>query len=535
MTIRTAPAASASADAETALAQLGFSRIPRVHLNLSVARLYEEALRRGEAMLAADGPLVAHTGAHTGRSANDRFIVKSGDAERLVAWGQVNKPLSPDYFARLKKKVIAHLSERGEVFVQDCSVGADPAHRLPVRVVTERAWHSLFAKNMFLPAQPSEAPFTILHAPGCKADPLTDGTRSSTFVVLDFDTRLVLIGGTEYAGEIKKSMFSVMNYVLPQREVMSMHCSANVGQNGDVAVFFGLSGTGKTTLSADPDRSLVGDDEHGWSSSGVFNIEGGCYAKVIRLSREAEPEIYSTTRRFGTVLENVAIDPHTRQLDLDSDKYTENTRASYTLDKIPNTILSGQAGTPRSIVFLTCDAFGVLPPIARLSPEQAMYHFLSGYTAKVAGTEIGVTEPKATFSTCFGAPFMPLHPGVYTKLLGERMAKAGARAWLVNTGWTGGSFGTGKRMKISFTRAMVRAALAGALDESKFEKDPVFGFEVPAAVPGVPSELLRPRETWADPAAYDAQQRKVARMFVDNFEQYKSGVAAEIVAAAPRG
>jgi phosphoenolpyruvate carboxykinase (ATP) len=446
MTMRAVPS-TPDADAGS-LANLGFHKLPRVHLNLSVARLYEEALRRGEGVLAADGPIVVHTGPHTGRSANDRYVVKHGGSDKLVAWGNVNRPITPDQFGRLRKKVLAHLSERGEVFVQDCAVGADPAHRVAVRVVTERAWHNLFAKNMFLGPHvaPASESFTVLHAPGCKADPGNDGTRSSTFIVLDFESRTILVGGTEYAGEIKKSMFSVMNYLLPQREVMSMHCSANVGQGGDVAIFFGLSGTGKTTLSADPDRSLVGDDEHGWSSGGVFNIEGGCYAKVIRLSREAEPEIFATTQRFGTVLENVVIDPITRRLDLDSDKHAENTRASYTLDKIPNTIASGQAGTPRSIVFLTCDAFGVLPPIARLTPAQAMYHFLSGYTAKVAGTEIGVTAPKATFSTCFGAPFMPLHPGVYAKLLGERMAKSGARAWLVNTGWTGGPYGVGKRM-----------------------------------------------------------------------------------------
>ena len=533
MTLRSGTTAS---EAEPAfLSQLGFPKVPRAYFNLSVAQLYEEALRRNEAVLAADGPLVAHTGAYTGRSADDRFVVKDGAAADKVHWGKVNKPLAPEQFARLKKKVLAHLAERGEVFVQECSVGADPAHRVAVRVITERAWHNLFAKNMFLGPQPAaEHPFTILHAPGCKADPATDGTRSPTFIVLDFDARTILIGGTEYAGEIKKSMFSVMNYLLPQREVMSMHCSANVGQSGDVAIFFGLSGTGKTTLSADPDRSLVGDDEHGWSSGGVFNIEGGCYAKVIKLSKEAEPEIYATTRRFGTVLENVAIDPITRQLDLDSDKHAENTRASYTLDKIPNTIASGQAGTPRNIVFLTCDAFGVLPPVAKLTHAQAMYHFLSGYTAKVAGTEIGVTEPKATFSTCFGAPFMPLHPGVYAKLLGERMAKAGAHAWLINTGWSGGAYGVGKRMKISFTRAMIRAALSGALDAAKTEVDPIFGLEVPTAVAGVPPEVLRPRDTWADKAAYDAQQKQLAKMFSDNFEQYKSGVTPEIIAAGPK-
>jgi phosphoenolpyruvate carboxykinase (ATP) len=531
MTIRSAITAP---EAEAALlTQLGFAKHPRAHLNLSTARLYEEALRRGEVILAAEGPIVVHTGAHTGRSANDRFVVRGGEAERRVHWGSVNKPLSPAQFAGLKKKILTHLAERSEVFVQECAVGADPTHRVPVRVVTERAWHNLFARNMFLGRHVGELPITVLHAPSCKADPAVDGTRSTTFVVLDLDARTILIGGTEYAGEIKKSVFSAMNYLLPLREVMSMHCSANVGQGGDVALFFGLSGTGKTTLSADPDRSLIGDDEHGWSSHGVFNLEGGCYAKVIRLSAEAEPQIFQTTRRFGTVLENVAIDPVTRHLDLDSEKHTENTRASYKLEQIPNTITSGQAGTPRNIVFLTCDAFGVLPPIARLSSAQAMYHFLSGYTAKVGGTEIGNTEPRATFSTCFGAPFMPLHPGVYARLLGERMAKAGSRAWLVNTGWSGGPYGVGKRMKISVTRAVVRAALSGVLDEVKTECDPVFGLAVPVAVPGVPSEVMRPRETWANPVAYDAKQRELGKMFVDNFEQYRAGVTPDVVAAAP--
>ncbi|MEO6953446.1 MAG: phosphoenolpyruvate carboxykinase (ATP) [Polyangia bacterium] len=518
------------------LSQLGFSKVPFAHVDLSVPRLYEEAIRRAEATLAADGPIIAHTGPHTGRSANDRFIVRDATTEKLVDWGTTNKAISPAHAARLRAKVLAHLSGRGEVFVQHCSVGADPQQRIGVHVVNERAWHNLFAKNMFLgpSATPVTETFTVLHAPGCKADPATDGTRTATFIVVDLTNKTIIIGGTEYAGEIKKSVFSVMNFLLPQREVMSMHCSANVGATGDVALFFGLSGTGKTTLSADPERALVGDDEHGWSASGVFNIEGGCYAKVIKLSAEAEPEIYATTRRFGTVLENVVFDAETRELDLDSDKLTENTRASYTLDKIPNTVPSGQAALPRNVVFLTCDAFGVLPPVSRLTPEQAMYHFLSGYTAKVAGTEIGVTEPKATFSTCFGAPFMPLHPGVYAKLLGERMAHAGAKAWLINTGWSGGGFGVGKRMKISHTRAMVRAVLSGALDGVETRRDAVFGLEVPVAIDGIPPEVLRPRDTWADKGAYDAQQTKLSQMFRDNFEQYRSGVSKEIAAAAPK-
>jgi phosphoenolpyruvate carboxykinase (ATP) len=516
------------------LESLGLKNVREAYWNLTPPALYEEATRRGEGLLAVDGPLVVATGKHTGRSANDKFVVRDEGSEAQVMWGDVNRPLLPEQFRQLKARVLAYLQGR-EVFVQEVSVGADPAYRLPVRVVTERAWHSLFARNMFLPpVESTTPPFTVLHAPGFKADPAVDGTRSPAFIVLDLSGRTVLIGGTEYAGEIKKSMFTVMNYLLPERQVMPMHCSANVGQGGDVAIFFGLSGTGKTTLSADPERSLVGDDEHGWSERGVFNLEGGCYAKVIRLSKEAEPEIYETTRRFGTVLENVVIDAATRRLDLDDDRLTENTRASYTLDQIPNTVESGQAGIPKNIVFLTCDAFGVLPPISRLTPEQAMYHFLSGYTAKVAGTEMGVTEPKATFSTCFGAPFMPRHPGVYARLLGERMAHAGARAWLVNTGWSGGGYGVGKRLKISFTRAMVRAALSGVLDDVPTVTDPIFGVGIPKAVPDVPEDVLTPRRTWADGAAYDAQAKKLAKMFSDNFQKYADGVSPEVRAAGPK-
>jgi phosphoenolpyruvate carboxykinase (ATP) len=525
----------AAEDRNVILDEIGLKQARRVSWNLSAPALYEEAARRSEGLIAAEGPLVVTTGRHTGRSANDKFVVRDEQTESRVNWGDVNKPMSVEQFRALRGRVLAYLQGR-ELFVQELSVGADPAVRLPVRVVTERAWHSLFAQNMFLgPFESSQKPFTVLHAPGFQAEPTQDGTRSGAFVVLDFTARTILIGGTEYAGEIKKSMFTVMNYLLPQAGVMSMHCSANVGASGDVAIFFGLSGTGKTTLSADPERSLIGDDEHGWSSRGVFNLEGGCYAKVIRLSKEAEPEIYETTRRFGTVLENVVIDPDTRRLDLDDDRLTENTRASYTLAQIPNMVESGQAGIPKNIVFLTCDAFGVLPPIARLSPQQAMYHFLSGYTAKVAGTELGVTEPKATFSTCFGAPFMPMHPSVYAKLLGERMAQAGARAWLLNTGWSGGGYGAGKRMKIAFTRSMVRAALSGALDDVPTTPDPIFGVGVPHAVPDVPAEVLAPRNTWKDKAAYDAQAKKLAAMFEKNFQQYASGVTPDVRAAGPKG
>jgi phosphoenolpyruvate carboxykinase (ATP) len=528
--------ATSQQDRNSVLEKLGLKYARNVYWNLTPPALYEEAVRRSEGLVALDGPLVVATGKHTGRSANDKFIVRDEETEARVNWGTVNKPLSPEQFKLLHARVLAYLQGR-DLFVQDCAVGADPQYKVAVRAVTERAWHSLFARNMFLgPADGSHMgePFTLLHAPGFKADPAVDGTASPTFIILNFTERVILIGGTEYAGEIKKSMFTVMNYLLPQKSVMSMHCSANVGKQGDGAIFFGLSGTGKTTLSADPERSLVGDDEHGWSARGVFNIEGGCYAKVIRLSREAEPEIYETTRRFGTVLENVVIDPETRRLDLDSEKLTENTRASYTLDAIPNMIADGQAGIPSNIIFLTADAFGVLPPISRLTPAQAMYHFLSGYTAKVAGTEIGVTEPKATFSACFGAPFMPLHPGVYAKLLGERMAHASAKAWLVNTGWSGGPYGVGKRMKIQFTRAMVSAALSGALDDVKTVAHPIFGVGVPEAVPNVPSEVLDPRKTWPDPAAYDAAAKKLAAMFEKNFEQYADGVTPEIRAAGPK-
>ena len=422
----------------------------------------------------------------------------------------------------------------------DAHAGADPAYRLPIRVVTEYAWHNLFAKHMFIaerdPARlAAHAPeFIVIDAPGCKADPARHGTRSETFIVVNFAKRLVLIGGTTYAGEIKKSIFTVMNYLLPLREVMPMHCSANIGPAGDVALFFGLSGTGKTTLSSDPGRQLIGDDEHGWSDRGVFNFEGGCYAKLIKLSADAEPEIYSTTRRFGTVLENVVMDPASRALDLDSDRLTENTRGAYPLAFIENAVESGQGSHPQNVIMLTADAFGVLPPIARLSPAGAMYHFLSGYTAKVAGTEKGVTEPKATFSTCFGAPFMVWHPNVYARMLGERIARHGARVWLVNTGWTGGGHGIGSRMQIAHTRAMINAALSGALDAVPFRRDPVFNVEVPAGCPGVPETVLAPRATWRDPSAYDAQAAKLAGMFADNFKAFEGSVDAAVRAAGPK-
>ena len=511
---------------------------PPVHANLRGPELYEHALRRGEGRLTSRGALVVVTAPHTGRSPNDKFVVdEPGSRDRI--WWEKNAAMDPAAFDRLLAAVQSHLDGQPEVFVQDLFGGAEEAHRLPVRFITPNAWHALFVRNMFLRPGVAElagfAPgFTVYHAPELQADPAAHGTRSGTFIALHFGRRAVLIGGTRYAGELKKSIFTVLNYLLPQRGVFPMHCSANVGPEGDTAIFFGLSGTGKTTLSADPGRRLVGDDEHGWGEQGVFNFEGGCYAKVIRLSEAGEPEIYAATQSFGTVLENCVLDEQTRAIEFDSDRITENTRASYPIDFIPNHEPSGRAGHPRTVVFLTADAFGVLPPIARLSPEQAMYHFLSGYTAKVAGTERGVTEPAATFSACFGAPFLPLHPGEYARMLGERIARHGSRVWLVNTGWTGGPYGTGQRMKLAHTRAMVAAALGGRLDQARFTPDPVFGIAVPDAVPGVPAEVLVPRGTWKDGAAYDAQAAKLAGMFRANFEKYASGVDPAVRAVGPR-
>jgi phosphoenolpyruvate carboxykinase (ATP) len=512
----------------------------RVMCNLSVAALYEEAIRRQEGLIAAEGPLVCRTGQHTGRSPNDKFIVREPSSEQAIAWNAVNRPMTPAHFDTLHRDLVASLAGR-DLFIRQCSGGADPQYQLPIRIITEYAWHNLFASNLFLsdaksdPARLDGERFTIIDAPSFKASPERHGTASEVVIALNFARRLVLIGGTSYAGEIKKSVFSILNYLLPLRGVLAMHCSANVGPAGDVALFFGLSGTGKTTLSSEATRRLIGDDEHGWSDRGVFNFEGGCYAKTIKLSLEAEPQIYSTTRRFGTILENVVIDDLTRVLDLDDGRFTENTRAAYPIDFIDNIVCGGQAGHPANIVMLTADAFGVLPPIARLSPEAAMYHFLSGYTAKVAGTEKGVTEPKATFSACFGAPFLPLPAVRYARMLGEKIARHKSRVWLVNTGWTGGGYGTGSRMKIQLTRAMIHAALDGALDSAAFTRDPVFNLEVPAACPGVPPEVLRPRGTWADGAAYDASAARLAGMFRDNFQKFEADVAPEVRAAGPTG
>ena len=523
----------------TGLELLGITNVARVYWNLSVPALYEEAVRRREGIISAEGPLVCRTGQHTGRSPNDKFSVDEPSSSDHVWWSKVNRPIAARNFDALHQRLLNYVEGR-ELFVQDCYAGADPRYRLAVRVITEQAWHSLFARHMFIDipgtnGMPAQAPeFTVIDVPGLHAEPSHHGTNSEVFIILNFARKVVLIGGTSYAGEIKKSIFTVMNYLLPLQNVLSMHCSANVGKAGDVALFFGLSGTGKTTLSSDHERHLIGDDEHGWSEDGVFNIEGGCYAKLIRLSAEAEPQIYSTTKRFGTVLENVKMDAATRVLDLDDDTLTENTRGAYPLEFIDNWVPSGQAGHPRNIVMLTADAFGVLPPIARLSPAGAMYHFLSGYTAKVAGTEKGVTEPRATFSTCFGAPFMVLHPTVYAKLLGERIARHNVNVWLVNTGWTGGPYGTGSRMKIAHTRAMIRASLAGELASVEYETDPVFNLAVPRSCPGVPREVLTPRNTWKDGAAYDAQARKLAGMFKDNFKPFAADAAPDVRAAGPR-
>ncbi|CAN5795415.1 phosphoenolpyruvate carboxykinase (ATP) [soil metagenome] len=507
-----------------------------VHWNLSPAELIEQAVRREEGELVASGPFNAITAPHTGRSPNDRFVVRDAASEESVWWGKVNVPIDAGKFDMLREEVVEYLGDQ-DLFVRDMWAGADPEYRLAVRVITPNAWHNLFAYNMFRRPDPDELGtmepgFTVIHAPEFRADPERHGTRTSTFVLINFGRREVLIGGTRYAGEIKKSIFGVLNHFLPRQGVLSMHCSANVGPEGDTALFFGLSGTGKTTLSADPERGLIGDDEHGWSDRGVFNFEGGCYAKVIRLSPEGEPEIYQTTRMFGTILENVVTDEG-RHPQFEADDITENTRASYPLEYIPNFVPSGQGDHPRNIVFLTADAYGVLPPISRLTSEQAMYHFLSGYTAKVAGTERGVTEPKATFSACFGAPFLSLHPSVYADMLGRKIEEHNVRVWLVNTGWTGGPYGEGTRMKLPYTRAMIHAALEGRLDDVETEPDPVFGLHIPVSVPEVPEEVLRPRDTWKDKEAYDRQAHKLAGMFRENFEQFAENVPQEVRDAGP--
>jgi phosphoenolpyruvate carboxykinase (ATP) len=515
----------------------GLRNLNMAYWNLTTGALVERIVTRREGMLAHEGSVVVRTGSHTGRSPNDKFIVCCQADHDKIWWGKVNKEISPEKFDRLYNLMTSYYQGR-DVFILDAVAAAHPDYRLPIRVITEQAWHNLFARNLFLRLKPEEISghvpeFTILQAPGFQADPEDDGTNSEIFIILNLDKRVVLIGGTSYAGEIKKSIFTVLNYLLPLKGVLSMHCSANIGKAGDTALFFGLSGTGKTTLSSDPERALIGDDEHGWGDDGVFNFEGGCYAKTINLRQELEPLIWQATRHFGTVLENVTIDHNTRRVNFDDDSLTENTRAAYPIGFLDNIVPSGRGGHPTNIFFLTADAFGVMPPLARLTPEQAMYYFLSGYTSKLAGTEKGVKEPQTTFSTCFGAPFLPLYPAVYAHLLGEKIARHNSKVWLINTGWTGGPYGVGSRIRLPFTRAMIRAALNGSLDGVAFHADPFFGVEVPDHVPGVPDEVLNPRLTWADPEAYDRQARVLITKFQENFTQFAAQVAPEVVAAGP--
>jgi phosphoenolpyruvate carboxykinase (ATP) len=510
----------------------------KTHWNLTPPLLYEEIVKRGEAMISEKGSIVIYTGKSTGRSPHDKFYVHESPSQEHIWWGMDNKPLDPVKFESLKARITEYFSHQ-ELYIQDCYGGADPLYRFPARIITDTAWQSLFAYNMFrhaenvLPKNFSPQ-FTVLVASGFEAEPEIDGTRSDVVVAINLEQKIALIVGTRYAGEIKKTVFTVLNYLYPLQGILPMHCAANIGADGQSALFFGLSGTGKTTLSSDPKRRLIGDDEHGWSDRGIFNFEGGCYAKVIRLSEKDEPQIYAVTRRFGTILENVVIDPQTRIIELDDDSITENTRASYILNEIENHEPSGLGGHPKNIVFLTTDAFGVLPPISRLTPEQAIYHFLSGYTAKVAGTEKGVVEPQATFSSCFGEPFMVHHPMVYARLLARKIAENNSSCWLVNTGWTGGPYGVGKRMKIVYTRAMVDALLLDALADVVYDVDPFFGLLYPKSCPGVPAEVLNPRHTWPNSQEYDQQAHKLAGMFVKNFEKYAESVSAEVIQAGPK-
>ena len=521
------------------LSRQGLEPRGEVHWNLIAPELFQAAARRSEGEFSDMGPFVAVTTPHTGRSPNDKFVVKESSSENDVDWGKVNQPLASEKYQLLLEDVRKYLNESAELFVEDLYCGADPSYRLSVRYVSPNAWHMAFVRNMFIRPELSDLPtfdpnFTVLHAPEFEANPARHGTRSGTFIVLNIAERTILIGGTRYAGELKKAMFTVMNYLLPKQGVLSMHCSANVGRSGDTVLFFGLSGTGKTTLSADPDRRLIGDDEHGWSKDGIFNFEGGCYAKVINLTPESEPEIYRTTQMFGTVLENVVLDPATKEVRFDDQSITENTRASYPLHYIRNFVEGGRGGNPKNVIFLTTDAFGVLPPIARLTPHQAMYYFLSGYTAKVAGTERGVKEPQPTFSACFGAAFLVWHPTKYARMLGDRLHEHDSKVWLINTGWSGGPYGTGERIKLKYTRAIVHAALAGELDESDTRRDPIFGLAVPTEINRVPANVLNPRSTWSDPTAYDAQAKKLAHMFRENFEKI-GNVDAATKNAGPKG
>ncbi len=518
----------------------GLTGLNKIYWNLPTEALYEEAAFRGEGKITLGGAFTVNTGKHTARAANDKFMVREVDSEGQIWWGQYNRPYSTEKFDELFNRVQGYLQSR-DVFVQDCYAGADPNHRLPVRIITELAWHSMFARNMFiLPAGNEEyrhhtPDFTVIAVPGFKAFPQIDGTPSQTVIVINFARRLCIIGNSGYAGEIKKSVFTIMNYLLPLDGVMTMHCSANVGKQGDVALFFGLSGTGKTTLSADPLRGLIGDDEHGWSDDGVFNFEGGCYAKVISLSASAEPQIYATTQRFGTILENVGFDPVTRLIDLDDDERTENTRASYPLEFIDNALPDKRAGHPKNIIFLTCDASGVMPPISRLTPDQALYHFISGYTSKVAGTEIGLSaEPEITFSTCFGGPFMVHHPAYYANLLKQKIERYDVKCWLLNTGWVGGPYGVGKRISIKYTRRMLNAALDGELDSVPYTRDPVFGFEFPNACPGIPEGVMDPASSWSSREEYMKRYRGLASRFIDNFKKFSDQAPEEVRAAGPK-
>ncbi|MGA2360100.1 MAG: phosphoenolpyruvate carboxykinase (ATP) [Terriglobales bacterium] len=522
------------------LANHGLVNLRRAYWNLPTPALYEESIFRSEGSLSHLGPLVVDTGKHTARAAADKFVVREQSTEEKIWWGQYNRPVTSENFSALLARLQGYLQGR-DVFVQDCFAGADPEYSLPVRIITQKAWHSLFARTMFLKVRGQDAlrrhvpEFTVIAAPSFLASPMVDGTRSETFIMLNFRERLAIIGGTNYAGEIKKTIFTVLNFLLPLQGVLSMHCSANVGNDGDVAIFFGLSGTGKTTLSADPKRHLIGDDEHGWSDNGVFNFEDGCYAKVIRLSPEAEPQIYACTRQFGTVLENVSFDPVSRRLDLDDDTMTENTRAAYPLSYIANHLPEKRAGHPRNVIFLTCDASGVMPPISKLSPDQAIYHFISGYTSKIAGTEIGLgVEPEMTFSTCFGGPFMVHHPLAYAELLKKKIQKHGSHVWLVNTGWTGGPFGVGKRISIHHTRALLNAALSGSLLKVEYRKDPVFGFDVPVECQGVPSQILDPANTWPSREQYSNKYDALAARFIENFKLMMAECPEHILEAGPK-
>ncbi len=519
----------------------GLTHLDRVFWNLPTAALYEEAVFRGEGHVVHGGPFLVNTGKHTARAAADKFIVHEHSTADEISWGEYNRPINPEKFNTLFTRLQAFLQGE-ELFVQDCYVGADPEYRMPIRLITDTAWQSLFARNMFININSQDElkkhvpEFTLIASPSFKADPRIDGTRSETAMLINFAERLAIVADSSYGGEIKKTVFTILNFLLPREGVLAMHCSANVGKDGDVALFFGLSGTGKTTLSADPNRALIGDDEHGWSDSGVFNFEGGCYAKVIRLSAEHEPQIYACTRRFGTILENVVYDPTSRRIDLDDDLFTENTRASYPLEFIPNVVPERMARThPQNVIFLTCDAQGVLPPIARLSPEQSMYHFISGYTSKIAGTEVGLgIEPEITFSACFGAPFMVHHPFKYADMLKAKMAKHGAQCWLVNTGWTGGKFGIGKRISIHHTRALLNAALDGSLVDVEYRKDKLFNFDVPTTCPGVPEDVLIPESTWGNKDDYWKKYDALAARYLENFKLFASGCPDEVRTAGPR-